>query len=235
MATSTTNLGLIKPAGTDKIRIAQINGNMDVIDEKVGPVGNTSLQAQVNALGANVGGAEKSIAIVINKNKTSIAAAAGDYLILKDSTISGCDDGAYVAAQAIPANTVIDSTYLTALPKGGLNGVYSSLSDQIANLDIVTNAQVVATDKIIAYRAGRVVFLTCISGTYSTNSNGKLAENGDEITIPEKYRPIISANLYEPVSQKRFTFANDGKIYVDGTLTNVACRFSTTYITNKGY
>ena len=49
MATSTTNLGLTKPAGTDKIRIAQINGNMDILDEKIGAVGNTSLQAQVTS------------------------------------------------------------------------------------------------------------------------------------------------------------------------------------------
>lgn len=49
MATTTTNLALIKPAGTDKIRIAQINSNMDTLDSKIGPVGNTSLQAQVNA------------------------------------------------------------------------------------------------------------------------------------------------------------------------------------------
>lgn len=48
MATNTTNLALIKPSGTDKIRIAQINSNMDVIDAKIGPVGSTSLQAQVN-------------------------------------------------------------------------------------------------------------------------------------------------------------------------------------------
>lgn len=47
MATTTQNLGLIKPAGTDKIRIAQINSNMDTIDAKMGPVGSTPLQTQV--------------------------------------------------------------------------------------------------------------------------------------------------------------------------------------------
>lgn len=49
MATTTQNLGLIKPAGTDKIRIAQINSNMDTIDAKMGPVGSTPLQTQVTA------------------------------------------------------------------------------------------------------------------------------------------------------------------------------------------
>ena len=55
MATTTTNLGLTKPAGSDKIRIAQINGNMDIIDEKVGAVGNTSLQDQISSANEAIG------------------------------------------------------------------------------------------------------------------------------------------------------------------------------------
>ena len=51
-------------------------------------------------------------------------------MVLMNSTISGKADGLYTAAQAIPANTVIDSTYLTAAPEGGLN----ALSDQIGTL-----------------------------------------------------------------------------------------------------
>ena len=157
MASTTTNIGLTKPAGTDQALISAINGNMDIIDTKMGAVGNTSVQGQITAL-----------------------------------------------------------------------------SDQIANVDTVTNTHVI-TDKIIAYRAGRVVFITCISGSYSTNANGKLTENSTEVTIPEKYRPVISANFVEPVSQKRLTIANDGKIYVDGTISNVGCRFSATYMTTANY
>lgn len=54
MATNTTNLSLIKPAGTDKVRIAQINQNMDILDEKIGPVGNTSVQNQIDSLNSNI-------------------------------------------------------------------------------------------------------------------------------------------------------------------------------------
>lgn len=54
MATTTTNLALIKPAGTDKIRIANINNNMDIIDAKMGAVGNTPLQTQINNANANI-------------------------------------------------------------------------------------------------------------------------------------------------------------------------------------
>lgn len=51
---------------------------------------------------------------------------AGSYIILKNSTISGITDGLYKAAKAIPANTVIDSTYLTEFSGGGLNHLKSS-------------------------------------------------------------------------------------------------------------
>ena len=54
MATTTTNLSLIKPDGTDKIRINQLNQNFDILDRVLGPVGNTSLQAQVNPIAAKV-------------------------------------------------------------------------------------------------------------------------------------------------------------------------------------
>lgn len=68
MATSTTNLGLIKPAGTDKIRIAQINSNMDVIDTKMGAVGNTPLQTQVTNLSSNIDTLDGKITNIVASN-----------------------------------------------------------------------------------------------------------------------------------------------------------------------
>lgn len=50
MASTTTNIGLTKPAGTDQALISAINGNMDIIDTKMGAVGNTSVQGQITAL-----------------------------------------------------------------------------------------------------------------------------------------------------------------------------------------
>lgn len=51
MATTTTNLGLTKPAYTDDADVMDINGNMDVIDAAVGalPTGKT-LQGQITEL-----------------------------------------------------------------------------------------------------------------------------------------------------------------------------------------
>ena len=65
------------------------------------------------------------LGIVITGNSTPVGASAGQYVIVKNSTISGITDGLYTAAQAIPANTAIDSTYLTAVSGGGLNSIAS--------------------------------------------------------------------------------------------------------------
>lgn len=54
MATNTTNLNLIKPAGSERVQISQINQNMDILDEKIGAVGNTSLQGQITNLGNRI-------------------------------------------------------------------------------------------------------------------------------------------------------------------------------------
>ena len=50
MATTTTNLGLTKPIGTEKALVSVINGNMDIIDNKVGAIPqNESVQSQISA------------------------------------------------------------------------------------------------------------------------------------------------------------------------------------------
>lgn len=76
------------------------------------------------------------IAIIIDGNQTTHTggAAIGEFVLVRNSTISGITDGLYKAVQAIPANTAIDSTYLTAVDGGGLNAVVKSLNDNIENI-----------------------------------------------------------------------------------------------------
>ena len=52
--TPTTNLGLRRPQGTDPASVDDINYNSEIIDTKMGAVGNTSLQAQVDALNSKI-------------------------------------------------------------------------------------------------------------------------------------------------------------------------------------
>ena len=76
---------------------------------------------------------DEEIGIVVKGNKTAHTggAAAGQYIILRNSTITGCDDGLYKAAQAIPYDTAIDSTYLTPVSGGGLNALNASMKYQL--------------------------------------------------------------------------------------------------------
>lgn len=72
------------------------------------------------------------LGIVIEGNSTQIGAAIGQYVIVKGSTISGITDGLYTAAQPIPANTAIDSSYLdNKIDNGGFNSLSTELSTEI--------------------------------------------------------------------------------------------------------
>ena len=72
------------------------------------------------------------LGIVIDGNSTEVGASAGQYVIVKNSTISGVTDGLYKAALAIPANTAIDATYLSSstVDGGGLNDLQAYQADK---------------------------------------------------------------------------------------------------------
>lgn len=75
----------------------------------------------------------EDIAIVVKGDKTTnpSGASIGQYVVVRNSTITGVTDGLYTAVQSIPYNTSIDSTYLsTALP----NGIANTLSGRIENV-----------------------------------------------------------------------------------------------------
>lgn len=120
MATTTQNLGLIKPAGTDKIRIAQINSNMDTIDTKIGPVGSTPLQTQATNAASSISALQNGMAIVCNGN-THAAIASGSYAYVRNH--SSLAEGLYQATTAIAANATLSSSNLVAVSGGGLNAI----------------------------------------------------------------------------------------------------------------
>ena len=69
---NTTNLNLVKPAGTDYALVSVINGNMDIIDSKVGAIpANESAQSQITALNNQIGGYT-----LVNKNMNAPSAMA---------------------------------------------------------------------------------------------------------------------------------------------------------------
>lgn len=128
MATSTTNLNLIKPSGSDKIRIAQINQNMDILDEKIGPVGSSSLQAQIAAV-------DSGLAIVSNGN-THVALTSGQYVYIRNH--SSLSEGLYKATAAISANATLSTSNVTKVSTGGMNELKSDIDS--VNSQFVTKS-----------------------------------------------------------------------------------------------
>ena len=59
--TPTPNIGLRCPQGTDPASVDDINYNSGVIDTKLGAVGNTSVQAQIDALNSKLTPATSSL------------------------------------------------------------------------------------------------------------------------------------------------------------------------------
>ena len=86
---------------------------------------------------------QPEIAPIINGKQCALGAAKDDYVLLRNSTITGKSDGAYIAAKAIPANTDIDSTYLGNAITGGIS---NSINSKITQLALVETTVGVQTD-----------------------------------------------------------------------------------------
>lgn len=72
---------------------------------------------------AHINNLQSSLGIVLNGNTTAVAVAAGQYVIVENSTITGITDGLYTAAAAWEAGFTVTAAYLTDVPNGGLNAL----------------------------------------------------------------------------------------------------------------
>lgn len=86
-----------------------------------------------NATAQAANQATADLAPIINGKRCALSVASGGFVLLRNSTITGKADGAYTAAKAIPANTDLDGSYLTAIS----GGVANALNGKIVNLDSV--------------------------------------------------------------------------------------------------
>lgn len=97
------------------------------LDETAGGYALDARQGKV--LNDKINATQSDIAIIIEGNQTTHTGgvAIGDFVLVRNSTISGITNGLYKAVQAIPANIAIDSTYLAAVDGGGLNVLNSNI------------------------------------------------------------------------------------------------------------
>lgn len=120
---NTSNLDLVKPAGTDHALISVINSNMDKVDAYAGKV-NTSLA-----------GVEDGLAIVATGN-THAAITAGQFVYVKEHNT--LPEGLYTASSNIAANATLSTTNLTADSKGGLNALSEHIAQMVKSSSLVS-------------------------------------------------------------------------------------------------
>lgn len=127
MATYTPNIDLKKPAQSDKIRIADLNGNADNIDAALGAdfgVSNKpSVDDAVNSLGAGLA--------IISNGDIHAAITAGQYVYVRGhGTLT---EGLYVATANVSQNGALTGNNVDAVSGGGLN----ALNSNIASLKLI--------------------------------------------------------------------------------------------------
>lgn len=163
MASTTSNLGLTKPAGTDKALVSVINSNSEILD-------------------GTAGGLMDALAIVAQGN-THGAISAGQYVYVRGHDTLA--EGLYVASTAIAANATLTSSNLTADSDGGLNSLNSNMASLSEHLDligtlvngpnnstsvIVPNATVTEINSITLNTAGTYIIIG--SADWGTNATG---------------------------------------------------------------
>lgn len=143
--------------------VVSINGQTGVVtlygqDIKLSSGDNTTV---TDAIAAKVNNSD--LAFVIDGKQCSSNVSAGDIVILVDSTITGRNDGIYIAANSVSANTDFTSADLTVLSKGVLNSLLGIMNDKYYNIGLKPGTNTFAPPPNSQYG-----FLTC-DGYYDAN------------------------------------------------------------------
>ena len=109
--------------------------------------------------------------IVVDGDSSTVNITAGQFVSVRNSTITGITDGIYKAANNISANTTISSSDLTAVTAGALNDLNSNLASIVAK----------DSDGIRIEKSANVVVLQLTNVSFATY---QLAG-----AIPTGYRP----------------------------------------------
>ena len=160
-----------------------------------------------------------AIGIVVDGNKSALGATAGQYVILQNSTITGKDDGLYTAAQTIPANTVIDGTYLTAVSGGGLNALKDNNIPEFFNETSRHASASLGAVQGVYFPNTRFVVIQFYFGANSNVGTDTL------FTIAQKYRPNSTTTGSGVIGQSTSAgnvLAGNVSINSSGEIKNIA-------------
>ena len=99
------------------------------------------------------------LGIVIDGNTASINVTSGQYVIVKDSTISGVTDGLYKSTANVSAGNAFTSADLTAQSNGGLNAI----ADHVRNVE--SKIPIVGVKTWRGWIEGTNVSINCNNGS----------------------------------------------------------------------
>lgn len=184
---------------TAQSNITNLQGRMTTAEGNI-TTNSTNLSGEINRAKNAEQNIMESVAILVSGDSSSTGASVGQYVYVKGSTITGITDGLYKASQAIPANTSIDSTYLTAVSGGGLNSLNDSIATKITPVELLDTGYFTDNNNhvyscpnwhdyyllIVQFRYyGNVLETVTVSSDYFnvTSSGNRIIMNGGTLTV----------------------------------------------------
>lgn len=169
--------------------------------------GSLSVSQVLSNIDSELSTIESDIGIVINGSTASQNVSAGQYVIVKNSTISGITDGLYTSRYNISANTIFTASDLLAVTTGGLNDLLGDVETLNDHIGIQTPSQkgvsITAGGDSNSYATARFVGNICIIN-YSILSTNALPFLSTLLTF-SGFKPvtIINAVCFDENSDSR--------------------------------
>ena len=140
MATTTTNLGLTKPIGTEQALVSVINGNMDIIDSKVGAVpANKNVQGQIDSLSDHI--AKSYNTATCSYGNVNFYRFGAVVVVFGDLNLTSSLSAGSIIATGLPIPYILKPTTYT---QGGYMGTIVSSSNAISSVQIDKNGAIIA-------------------------------------------------------------------------------------------
>ena len=128
---------------------------------------------------------DAEIGIVITGKRPSMAVTAGQFVIVRGSTISGITDGLYTANTALSPSTDVTAANLTAVSGGGLNDVRIK---KVTTSGTTTETGSIPLPSILVGSSGRVI------SAHLVGSVGVVLPRGDSYLLVYYFNMSIMAN-----------------------------------------
>lgn len=149
-----TALRILTPADIPQSAVVSVNGHAGIVVLYASDLQMSSGDATTIPQAINNKAPIESLAIPIVGNVASVNVAAGKFVFVKNSTITGISDGLYVAVNAISAGTPFTAADLdnTDTAEGGLNALNSKMTDAIQILATTSEGDKTLSEAISHFR-----------------------------------------------------------------------------------